>query len=104
MNFKETTEYIFKHPFFKEAILKFKNGDPSDLKEIFTQTQIEVWETTCRNAAKEYGRNKWGQHQDIREKIRELPPPTTLDLYLPIPIQPELPFGKQNELFKNLKS
>lgn len=99
MTFKETANWITKHPFFKEALQKFLQGDPTDLQDIFTQCQIHVWETTARMAAKEYGRNKWGQHQDIREKIGQIPPPTTLDLYLPFPKQPELPFGKQESLF-----
>lgn len=94
MNFKETTDHVFKHPFFKEAMRKFMEGDPKDLKDIFTQAQIHVWDTTTRIAAKQYGQVKWGQWDDIKTKLRELPPPTTLDLYLPIPQQPELPFGK----------
>lgn len=97
MTFKETTEYVFRHPFFKEAMRKFLSGDPTDLKDVFTQAQIHVYQTTTRSAAKEYGRNKWGQHEDIRDKIRDLPPPTTLDLYLPIPMQPELPFGNTDK-------
>ncbi len=95
MTIKETTKSIFRHPFFKEAMRKFAKGDPADLMAIFDNAQIHVYQTVVRCATKEYGRNKWGQVDDIRVKISELPPPTTLDLYLPIPLpdQPELPFG-----------
>lgn len=98
MTIKQTTLLIFKHPFFKEAIRKFQKGDPADLMAIFDNAQIHVWKTVVRCATKEYGRNKWGQHADIREKLSELPPPDSLDLYLPIPLpdQPELPFGNPN--------
>lgn len=80
---KQQSKLIIEHPFFKQCLEKAKNGDFSDFERLFLEVQAHVWERVALDASRVYGQYRRANSCDIKKEIRDMPPPTGLDLRLP---------------------
>lgn len=80
---KQQTKLIIEHPFFKESLNKIINGDTSGFERLLMETMLHVWEKAALDASRVYGQYRRANSCDIKKEIRDMPPPTTLDLRLP---------------------
>lgn len=80
---KQQSKLIIEHPFFKQCLEKAKNGDFSDFERLFLEVQAHCWERVALDASRVYGHYRRANSCDIKKEIRDMPPPTSLDLRLP---------------------
>lgn len=76
---------IFEHPYFKQSIRKYNNGDDKDLRHVIRESIIHTYLTVAMNCGRAFKMNKWANHPEIYAAIKDITPPTNLDLRLPIP-------------------
>ena len=81
---KQQSKLIIEHPFFKNCLKKAEKGDFTDFERLFVEIQAHCWEKVSLEASRVYGQYRRANSCDIKKEIREMPPPTTLDLRLPI--------------------
>jgi len=74
---------ILEHPFTKESITKYNNGDDKDLRHLLFEIFTHTWLTVNNNVLKVYRQNKRLNYPMIIEAIQECPPPENLNLKLP---------------------
>ena len=80
---KQQSKLIIEHPFFKNCLKKAEMGDFSDFERLFMEIQAHCWEKVSLDASRVYGQYRRANSCDIKKEIRDMPPPTTLDLRLP---------------------
>jgi hypothetical protein len=90
---KEQTKLILQHPFFKHSLEKANIGDFSGFERLFMELSLHTWEKCSLQASRTYGNCHRLNHCDIKRELRDIPPPTTLDIRLPF-VQPK----KENRL------
>lgn len=76
---------IFEHPFFKQAVKAYSLGNEKDLKFIFQNLMTHTYLTVAQDCGRAFRLNKWGNHPEIYAAIKDVSPPTSLNLYMPIP-------------------
>lgn len=86
MTITQNTEYVLAHPFTKRAIKSALSGDFKDLKFIFDVLQIDTYQETAALCTRAFRLNKKENFPQVEEAIREVPPPTRLNVKLPIPL------------------
>jgi hypothetical protein len=84
MTIASNIENMMQHPYFKDAVQRFADGDPKDLKIFLTDLNTYLYQTTCHNNALEYRKNKNYSPTEIYTNIKNMEPPTNLDFRLPI--------------------
>jgi len=84
----EQGKLIIQHPFFAECLEKANNGDMSGFERLFYEFGSYCWEVNALNASRVYGQWHRANHCDTKREIRNMPPPTNLDLRLPF-VQPK---------------
>lgn len=84
-NIREQGRLILNHPYFADCLEKATNGDFSGFERLFYEIQSHTWEVCSLSSSRCYGNWHRGNSCDIKRELRNLPPPTTLDLRLPIP-------------------
>lgn len=84
----EQSKLIIKHPFFNECLKKANTGDMSGFERLFLEVSAHIWEKSALSASKTYGTWHRSNHCLIKNELREMPPPTNLDLRLPF-VRPE---------------
>lgn len=89
MTITATVKYLLEHPFFKQAIIAYNRGDDKDIQHVLQELQIHTWLTVAKDCSVAFRHNKRANDPQIIEAIREVQPPTTLDIRLPIPIKQE---------------
>lgn len=80
---KQQSKLIIEHPFFKNCLEKASKGDFSDFERLFMEIQAHCWEKVALDASRVYGHYRRANSCEIKKEIRDMPPPTTLDLRLP---------------------
>lgn len=85
---KEQTKLILEHPFFKQSLQQAQVGDMSGFERLFMEISLHTWEKCSLQAARTYGIWHRGNHMTVKKEIRDMPPPTNLDLRLPF-VQPK---------------
>lgn len=88
MTISQNSDYVLAHPFTKRAIMAACTGDFKDLKFILDILQIDIYQETASICTKAFKSNKKENYPQIEEAIREVSPPTRLNVKLPIP-EPE---------------
>jgi len=81
----QNSDYVLAHPFTKRALKSACAGDLKDLKFIFDLLQIDIYQETASLCTKAFRTNKKENYPQIEEAIREVSPPTRLNVKLPIP-------------------
>lgn len=84
----EQSKEIASHPFFKECLYKANSGDNSGFERLFYEIQCHCWEKSALEASRVYGTWHRANHCDVKRELRNMPPPTTLDIRLPF-VQPK---------------
>lgn len=84
----EQSKLILEHPFFNECLEKAKTNDMSGFDRLFYELSAHIWERCSLQAARTYGIWHRGNHCLVKKEIRDMPPPTNLDLRLPF-VQPK---------------
>jgi hypothetical protein len=84
----EQGKLIIQHPFFAECLEKANNGDMSGFERLFYEVQSHCWERCSLQSARTYGIWHRGNHMTVKKELRDMPPPTNLDLRLPF-VQPK---------------
>lgn len=84
----QQSKSIISHPYFKHCLELAQNGDMSGFERLFYESLSHSWEVNSLNASRLYGQWHRNNHMVIKKEIREMPPPTNLDLRLPF-IQPK---------------
>jgi hypothetical protein len=85
MTISQTSEYVLEHPFTKKAIKEACQGNFKNIKFILDLLQIDTYQEVAGLCAKAF-KSKRGQNNPIiEEAIREVEPPTKLNIRLPIP-------------------
>lgn len=85
MTIGQNSEYVLEHPFTKRAIKSYLNGNSKDFKFILDLLQIDVYQEVAGLCTKAFKCNKKENYPQIEEAIREVQPPTRLNVKLPIP-------------------
>lgn len=85
MTINQQIEYILEHPFTKNAIQEYNNGNPDVLKQLLFEIHFHVFDKTALHCSKVYGVNKWNNTVVLKELIRHCEPPTNLSIVLSIP-------------------
>jgi hypothetical protein len=80
---KQQSKLIIEHPFFEDCLKKANAGDFSGFERLFLEVQAHIWEKVALDASRVYGQYRRANSCDIKKEIRDMPPPTTLDLRLP---------------------
>lgn len=80
---KQQAKLIIEHPYFKDSLRRANNGDTSGFERLLMETMLHCWEKVSLDASRVYGQYRRANSCDIKKEIREMPPPTTLDLRLP---------------------
>ena len=80
---KQQAKLIIEHPFFKQSLENAQNGDFSGFERILMESMLHTWERCSLDASRIYGQFRRANSCDIKKEIRDMPPPTTLDLRLP---------------------
>lgn len=83
---REQTSLIFKHPYFKFALEKAAEGDLSPMERLLLEVMCHTWEKCALESSRVYGRHHRLNHMDIKRELRDMAPPTGLDLKLPVPV------------------
>ncbi|MCW3111393.1 MAG: hypothetical protein JWQ09_5899 [Segetibacter sp.] len=84
MTIATNIENMMQHPYFKDAVQRFADGDQKDLKIFLTDLNTYVYQITSANNAVAYRTNKNYSPTEIYASIRNMEPPTNLDFRLPI--------------------
>jgi len=90
VNISQTSDYVLQHPFTKRAIRRAISGDSRDLKFIFDLLQIDTYQETAALCTRTFRKYKNENYPIIEKEIREVSPPTRLNIHLPIPEEPIL--------------
>lgn len=85
---KEQTKLILEHPFFKQSLQQAQVGDMSGFERLFMEISLHTWEKCSLAASRCYGQWHRANHMTVKKEIRDMPPPTNLDLRLPF-VQPK---------------
>lgn len=85
MTIQNQVSTIFEHPFLKQAVRNYVSGNDKDLKHVFSEVFIHTYLTVSQNCGRAFRLNKWATHPVIYSAIKEVEPPTNLDVRLPIP-------------------
>jgi len=85
---KEQTKLILEHPFFRESLEKANVGDMSGFERLFMEITAHTWEKCSLAASRCYGQWHRANHCLVKKELRDMPPPTNLDLRLPF-VQPK---------------
>jgi len=85
---KEQTKLILEHPFFKQSLQEAQEGDLSGLERVFMEAMLHTWEKNSLAASRTYGTWHRANHCLVKKELRDMPPPTNLDLRLPF-VQPK---------------
>ena len=85
MTISQNSEYAIEHPYTKKAVRDFIAGDITALKRIFDILQIDTYQEVAVLCTKAYKTNKKENFPVIEEAIRDVAPPSRLNLRLPIP-------------------
>lgn len=85
MTITQTSDYVLSHPFTKQAVQSYLQGNNKDLKFLFDLLQMDIYQETAKDCAKAFKRNKSQNYPLIEEAIREVEPPERLNTRLPIP-------------------
>jgi len=80
---KQQSKLIIEHPFFEDCLKRANEGDFSGFERLFYELQAHTWERWSLDASRIYGQFRRANSCDIKKEIRDMPPPTTLDLRLP---------------------
>lgn len=86
MTIGQNSDYVLAHPFTKRAIKQALSGNAKDLKFIFDLLQIDIYQEVAGLCTRAYKCNKKENFPQIEEAIREVEPPTRLNIKLPIPM------------------
>ena len=91
MTIGDNSNYALSHPYIKQAVEKYLTGDKHDLKLVFDMLQINVFQDTAERCTRAYRkrRHETENYPLLEEAIREVPPPTRLKVYFPIPPLPK---------------
>jgi hypothetical protein len=85
MTISQNSQYVLEHPFTKRALKSACHGNLKDIKFIFDLLQIDTYQEVANLCTKAF-KSKRGQNNPIiEEAIREVEPPTRLNIKLPIP-------------------
>jgi hypothetical protein len=84
----EQSKLILEHPFFNECLEKANRNDMSGFERLFYELSAHTWEKCSLAAARTYGIWHRGNHMTVKKELRDMPPPTNLDLRLPF-VQPK---------------
>lgn len=85
MNIKQNGKYILEHPYTKQAIKEYNEGDSSMLEHLLFEIQFHVFDMTALLCSKSIGIHKWNNIGAIKSIIRHIEPPTNLSILLNIP-------------------
>lgn len=97
MTIKNQVAAITEHPFFKQAVKAYLEGSDKDFKHIFSELMVHTWLTVAQDCGRAFRMNKWANHPEIYAAIKDVAPPTTLYLKLPIPMPVEKPIEQPVE-------
>lgn len=89
MTITATVKYLLEHPFFKQAIIAYNRGDDKDIQYVLQELQIHTWLTVAKDCSVAFRQNKRANDPQIIEAIRDVEPPTSLDIRFPIPLKQE---------------
>lgn len=86
MTITKNAESILEHPYLKEAIEQFQQGNTKDMRHLLSELATHVYLTVASNCAKVYrGEVKNHNIPIVYGYIKDICPPTNLDIRLPIP-------------------
>jgi hypothetical protein len=85
MDIKQNSKYILNHPYTKEAIKKYNEGNTDMLEHLFFETQFHVFDMTALLCSRTVGIHKWNNIGAIKGIVRHVDPPTNLSISLKIP-------------------
>jgi hypothetical protein len=84
----EQSKLILEHPFFNECLEKANRNDMSGFERLFYEMSAHIWEKCSLQASRTYGNWHRSNHCLVKKELRDMPPPTNLDLRLPF-VQPK---------------
>jgi hypothetical protein len=79
----EQGKLIIQHPFFEECLDKANRGDMSGFERLFLELTAHCWEKCSLASSRTYGTWHRANHMLIKKELRDMPPPTNLNLRLP---------------------
>lgn len=100
---KEQTKIILEHPFFKQSLQQAQVGDMSGFERLFMEISLHTWEKCSLAASRCYGQWHRANHMTVKKEIRDMPPPTNLDLRLPF-VKPKKEVRSQSVKMTNKKN
>ncbi len=85
MTISQNSGYVLEHPYTKKAARDFLSGDMAAMKFIFDLLQIDMYQETAVLCSKAYKLNKKENFPIVEAAIRDVAPPSRLNVRLPIP-------------------
>ena len=85
MNIKQNSKYILDHPYTKQAIKEYNQGNVEMLEHLLFEIQFHTFDMTTLLCSKAIGIHKWNNIGAIKGIIRHIEPPTNLSILLNIP-------------------
>lgn len=89
MDISQNSDYVLSHPYLREAVDNFRNGDVNTLKFIFVSLQEDMYHKMLVACNKSFKRFKHENFPIIEEEIKLTPSPDCLSIKLPIPLPKE---------------
>lgn len=89
MTIPQQVSSIFEHPFFKQAVVAYMAGNEADLRHLLSEIHIHTYLTVSSDCARAFRLNKRANDPEILASIKDVAPPSGLDLRLPIPVYQE---------------
>lgn len=81
MTIKAQVEYMMNHPYMPVAM-----RDRDAMEKLLFETIFHTYSVCSANAAKMFRMNKWLNTPEIYTAIRDIEPPSNLDVRMPIPL------------------
>lgn len=82
MTIGSTIENMMIHPYFKDAIKQYNEGNTNDLKFLLIDLSTHVYQQTSSLNAVTYRQNKRYSPTEIYQAIKDMPPPENLNFWL----------------------
>lgn len=85
MDIKQNSKYILEHPYTKQAVKEYIEGNPDKLEHLLFEIQFHTFDMTALLCSKAVGVHKWNNIGAIKKIVRHIEPPTNLSILLKIP-------------------
>jgi hypothetical protein len=85
MNIKQNSKYILDHPYTKQAIKEYNEGNSDMLEHLLFEIQFHVFDMTALLCSRTVGIHKLNNIGAIKGIVRHVDPPTNLSISLKIP-------------------